>query len=178
MSATDLELASATERLNELRGLYRPRAVPLSEEPLVPGLRFRLDPEAGFEGVWHSPRGRLVSLQARPERPGRWLGLHLELGPLPLENVQFLGVVARLAAPRPAAIRMALRSGREDGGFSDQFFQRHLLAQPGEADHLDMISPDRMPDIPATAPWRELVLFFPPTEHLEVSLHDLRIFAP
>lgn len=178
MSELDVELAAATKRLNELRELLQPRAVSLSEEPLVPGLRFRLDPEAGFEGTWHSPRGRLVSLQAQPERPGRWLGLHLELGPISLANVPFLGVVARLAAPRPVAIRMALRSGNEEGGFSDQFFSRHLLAQPGEIDHLDMISPDRMPDIPVMSPWRELVLFFPPTEHLEVSLNDLRIFAP
>lgn len=169
------EIAGRLEELRRLDGVKRP----LDETPLVPGLRFRLDPEAGFDGAWDSDPGRLFVLRTRPIRqPGHWLGLHLELGQLETARLPYLGLVARAAATRATAIRVALRSGRAEGGFTDRFFPRHMLALPGEVEHLDMISPERDPDIPAEAPWRELILFLPPREPLEIALHDLRIFAP
>lgn len=173
-----MALKEISARLDELRRMDGARG-PLDETPLVPGLRFRPDPDAGFEGEWESAAGRLVHLRARPTRhPGRWFGLNIELGRFDATQMPYLGLIVRSVATRPAAIRVALRSGHAEGGFSDRFFARHLLALPGEAEHLDMISPERDPDIPDTAPWRELILFLPPREPLELALHDLRIFAP
>lgn len=152
---------------------------PLDEEPLAPGLRFRLDAEAGQAGEWESPAGRLLSLRcAAPPRPGRWLGLHLEMPMLgDLAGVAWFGFALRAAAARPLALRPCLRSGREGGGFTDLFFNTHALARPGARDHMDMLAPPRVPDLAAPAPWREFILFLPPAEALDLSIEDLRVFV-
>jgi hypothetical protein len=157
------------------------RATVLSPAPLgpvVPGLAFHADPQAGLSGHWHSPRGRLLEVETTVTRPGRWLGLHLALPDLAdLAPLVWLGLAARSGAGHAMALRVCLRSGLPEGGFHDQFFDRHLLSQPAETDHLDMIAPARLPDLPPKAPWRELILFLPPGESLRWSLHDLRLFA-
>ena len=149
----------------------------VSEAPLVPGLGFHLDPEAAMTGHWHSPRGRLLELETAVTTPGRWLGLHLALALPDLAGICWLGFAARSAAGRGIAVRVCLRSGLARGGFQDTFFDKHILSQPGETDHLDMIAPDRLPDLPPHAPWREFILFLPPDESLRWALHELRLFV-
>ena len=153
---------------------------PLDETPLLPGVRFRLDPEGGSAGRWTSPRDRIVELTVATGRPSRWLGLHLELPEAAdLAGTAWLGFALRGAADRPIAVRPCLRSGREaeaGGGFVDLFFARHVLLRPGARDHHDMIAPPRSPDLPALAPWREFILFLPPAEPYRLVLEELAVF--
>lgn len=150
----------------------------LSEDPIVPGLRFRLDPEAGTTGTWESPQGRLVHLRTKVSRPARWLGLHLALPDLAdMTEVAWFGAVIRTSAAGPAALRLCLRSGLEAGGFIDLFAGRHILAQPAETDGSALFAPSRLPDLPVTAPWRELIVFLPPGEDVDIVVHDLRVFV-
>lgn len=156
---------------------------PLDETPLIPGLRFRLDPEGGVSGRWSSPRGRILELEAEvaPGAGGRWLGLHLELPELgDLAGIGWLGFALRGAAARPLALRPCLRSGRTEaagGGFHDLFFTRHVLLHPAASDHHDLCAPPRVPDLWTPAPWRELILFLPPGEGLHLSLHEVQVIA-
>ncbi len=152
---------------------------PLDERPLVPGLRFRLDPEGGTTGRWISPRDRIVELEVESARPARWLGLHLELPEAAdLSATPWWGFVLRGAADRPVGLRPCLRSGRAEGGFLDLFFARPVVLRPGARDHHDLIAPPRQPDLFAPAPWREFVLFLPPAEPFRLVLEDLRLLLP
>lgn len=146
---------------------------------LVPGVTLHLDPAAEARGRWSSPEGRLIELHTTLTRPGAWFGLHLALPANlpPLDRIAWIGVAARTGAGRGVGVRVCLRSGLPPGGFHDCFFPRLLLSQGRVGDHLDMIAPARLPDLPRTAPWRELVLFLPPAEGLDWALHDLRVFA-
>ena len=90
--------------------------------------------------------------------PGRWLGLHLALALPDLAAVGWLGFAARSAATPAMTLRACLRSGLAAGGFFDTFFDKHILSQSAETDHLDMIAPAHQPDLPLCAPWRE---FYP-----------------
>jgi hypothetical protein len=174
----DIPRARAVNRgLADLRrAALAPR--PLDEAPLAEGLRFRIDPEAGFEGEIRSPAGRIAELSARPATPGRWFGLHLGLPDMgEIADLGWFGFVLRTAADRPVALRPCLRSGRPEGGFTDLFFARHALARPGATDHHDMIAPARVPDLAAPAPWREFILFLPAGEPLDLSIEDLGIIA-
>ena len=150
-----------------------------NDQPLGPGLMLRLDPQARATGHWSSPEGRLLELHLRISAPGAWFGLHLALPEdlPPLTKVRWIGLAARSGATRAAAIRVCLRSGLAEGGFRDTFFPLHLLSQGRLGDHHDLLAPAQHPDLPATAPWRELVLFLPPAEDLDWALHDLRVFA-
>lgn len=172
--------AALNAPLDALRG-QAVAAAPLAgpePAPFVPGLRLRPDPEAGFTATWESPRGRILSLQGAPARPGRWLGLHLEMpAATDLTGIAWFGFALRAAAGRPMALRACLRSGREGGGFTDIFLARHALVLPAAGDHHDMLAPDRVPDLPLRAPWREFILFLPPAEPVDLGLHDLRVWA-
>lgn len=148
----------------------------LDEQPLAPGLGFRIDPAARMTGRWQSPRGRLLELETEVEQPGDWLGLHLALPLLDLTGLGWFGFVARVAAGRAQVLRACLRSGLPGGGFHDLFFDRHILAQSAVTDHHDLIAPDHWPDLPRHALWREFVLFLPPERGIALSLHDLRLF--
>jgi hypothetical protein len=148
-----------------------------AETPLAPGLSLNADPEAGIIGIWRSPRGRLLEIEATPKAPGAWFALHLVL-PLPdLAGIGWLGFVARSSSDRAVAVLPCLRSGLATGGFHDCFFDRHILSRGQQTDHHDLIAPEWRPDLPVRAPWRELILFLPPTEPLHWALHDLRVFT-
>jgi hypothetical protein len=143
---------------------------------LSPGLSLRVDPAARMAVAWDSPAGRILQLRITCLRPGDWLGLHLALPPLDLGPVAWLGIAARAAGDPAVLIRACLRTGLPAGGFHDTFFDRHLLAQSGAADHADLIAPAHRPDLPARAPWREAVLFLPPARSFALALHELRLF--
>lgn len=147
---------------------------------LCPGVTLHLDPGADLTGTWSSPAGRLIEMHTAVTRPGAWFGLHIglpaeaaDLGPR-----RWIGIVARTSALRAMAIRVALRSGLETGGgFQDSFLPRHILSQPRQSDHHDILCPADLPDLPSRAPWREVVLFLPPATPVDWVLHDLRILA-
>ena len=146
--------------------------------PLPHGLAFHVDPDAGMTGRWQSPRGRLLELTTTPKAPGKWLGLHLTLPLTDLSGLTWIGIAARSAAGSAMAVRVCLRSGRAEGGFHDEFFDRQILSQPAESDHVDLLAPDRRPNLPQKAPWREIILFLPPDRGITWALHDLRLFLP
>lgn len=141
---------------------------------LAPGVWLHPDPEALPEGHWSSPAGRIAELHLRAAAPGRWLGLHIALPPVETDALTWLSLMLRGHAARPLAVKPCLRSGRGEG-FSDSFFARHLLLRPEVSDHAGLMAPDHYPDLPDTAPWRELILFLPPAEDLSLALHDLRL---
>jgi hypothetical protein len=149
---------------------------------LCPGVALHRDPDAGLTGTWSSPAGRLIEMQTQVARPGAWFGLHIRLPAevADLERVRWIGIVARTSSLRVMAIRVGLRSGlprMAGGGFQDSFLPRHILCQPRQSDHHDLLCPADLPDLPQQAPWRELVLFLPPAAPVDWVLHDLRIFA-
>lgn len=159
--------------------LFGPRGGMANTATLAPGVMLRLDPAARASGHWSSPEGRLIELHTTLTTPGAWFGLHIALpGDLaPLDEVTWLGIAARSNAARALGVRVCLRSGLPGGGFQDSFFPLHILSQGRLSDHHDLLAPAHLPDLPRTAPWRELVLFLPPAESLDWSLHALRVFA-
>lgn len=177
MTTADLPLpASLSLPVQALRAGLRPAAA-LAGSEILPDLHLRVDPEAAISLWLSSPRDRFLELEARVSRPGAWLGLHLTL-PLPdLGQAGWLGFVLRGASGAAITCRACLRSGRAGGGFHDQFFDRHVLAQPWQADHHDLLALAQCPELPRQAAWREFILFLPPDLDFRLSLHDLRVFV-
>ena len=168
-------LSAANQALAQLRAATPSGAI-LPEQQIVPGLRFVTDPEAGFEGRYDSPRGRLLEIEVTHRHEARWLGLHLDLGLADLDGLGLIGLGASIAAPHAMAVRPCIRSG-EESGFRDAFFDKTIAALPRPLFHLDaLLAEGRHPDLPQSAPWRELVLFLP-TGDFQMALHDLRVFA-
>lgn len=159
--------------------LFGPDGGDANSATLCPGVTLRLDPAARASGHWSSPAGRLIELHTTLTTPGAWFGLHIGLPPdlPPLDQITWIGIVARSNAVRALGVRVCLRSGLPGGGFQDSFFPHHILSQGRLSDHHDLLAPAHLPDLPRTAPWRELVLFLPPAEGIDWALHDLRIFA-
>ena len=149
-----------------------------TQAALGPDLALHVDPAARLDGVWRSPRGRLLELETRVTQPGAWFALHLGLPAqlADLTDVTWLGLAARSSAARAVAVRACLRSGTGDG-FHDCILDRHILSQPRDSDHHDLLAPEPHPDLPRQAPWREFILFLPPAEPLDWVLHDLRLFV-
>ncbi|SEO24127.1 hypothetical protein SAMN04488103_11627 [Gemmobacter aquatilis] len=146
----------------------------VSNQQLLPGLFFSLDPESETTGRFRSEPGRLLDMEFNAATPGRWMALHLALGPADLSGRQVLGVVCRCSSPQTTTFRFCLRSGR-DGGFTDSFLRKTVVATTGSGTHLDALVLDGDPVVPAVAPWRELILFFRP-ETSQILLQDLRVF--
>lgn len=163
-----------------LRAAAHPQA-PLfaagTQETRLPGnLMLHAAPELRSTGHWSSPEGRLLELEATVTMPGRWFALHLPLPDPDLADVRWLMLAVRSSASEACVIRPCLRSG-QPGGFRDDFLPRAILAQPRESDHHDVLAPDRLPDLPRQAPWRELILFLPSATSAHIVLHDLRLAA-
>lgn len=134
------------------------------------------DPQSNVSGEYKFSKDGLVYLKMRPsgtESP-RWQALHLRMGPSGLDGAGVIGVVARSSAPTAMVTRFCLRSGR-DGEFIDTFFPKAMASFSEPSTHLDIMELDLTPDIPRTADWRELILFFR-TGHVELALLDLRLF--
>lgn len=146
------------------------------DDPMQKGIVLRADPAMQISGRWDSPRGRLLELRTQVGLAGDWLGLHVTL-PLPhLSGIEWIGFACRIASGEPFVSRACLRSGTAEG-LTDCFFDRHVLSQPRETDHHDIMAPARRPDLPPDALWREFVLFLPPQKGIELTLHDLRLFV-
>lgn len=165
--------AGANHLLALLRGLSFSGPV-ASDSPLLPGLFFSLDPESSTQLRCHSAPGMMVEAEFTVARPGRWMALHINLSEADLRGRQVLGVVCKSHSPAATTFRLCLRSGRE-GGFTDTFFRKTVVAYAETSTHLDALMLDAEPGLPTEAPWRELVLFFRP-ETSKITLQDLRIF--
>jgi hypothetical protein len=146
-----------------------------SEIRFLSGVTLRADPALKIQGSYDSPEGRLLTLDITPQAQGDWVALHLSLDSGDYTPHGFVGFACRIAAPEPVIIHPCLRSGTKES-FIDSFFNKHILATPEEASHLDALPIHNRSDLPLHAPWRELVLFLP-TERFRWSLHDLRVFV-
>ncbi|MDK3020807.1 hypothetical protein [Pseudodonghicola flavimaris] len=136
------------------------------------GLQLHADPALQLSGQWRSPSGRLLELDLRMSGQGEWIGLHLTLDAPDLAAVGWIGFACRSAAPEELLIRPCLRSGTESG-FTDTFFDKHLLSTPEPHNHMDALHPATRRELPETAPWRELILFLPRRD-CRWHLQDLR----
>lgn len=147
-----------------------------SDVSFLPGLRLNADPALELSGNYRSPEGQLLEFDAATgPNPGDWVALHLDIPVDDLGPLGLIGFAARIAAPEIFVVRACLRSGIQDG-FQDCFFDKHLLFRSEEASHLDALPTGQRANLPARAPWRELVLFLP-TRAFQLSLIDLRVFA-
>ena len=128
---------------------------------LAAGIFLNCDPKMDMAGNFTSPTGRFADLTAEPARAGDWIGLHVSLPLTDLSAITYVGLVCRLSAPGNWMLRPCLRSGLENGGFEDVFFDKHILTTPRAQTHVDILYLDSRPALPLTAPWRELILFLP-----------------
>ncbi|MDP5307549.1 hypothetical protein [Paracoccus spongiarum] len=142
---------------------------------LAAGLVLRADPALGISGRYASPRGRLLEIDATARGTGDWFALHLPVGAENLADQGVFGFACRGSASEFIPVRACLRSGGRLGGFSDCFFDKHILLHATDSSHVDAITLQTRDEVPQKAPWRELVLFFPP-RRLRLSLADLRVF--
>ena len=141
---------------------------------IIPGFELHVDPALQMQGVYRSPEGRILELDATMAEPGGWTGLHLLLPASSLQRFGVLGFACRTSAPELLMLRACIRSGHAEG-FTDCFFDKHILVRPEAATHVDALSVHHQESLPAEAPWREIV-FFLPTESFQLSLIDLRVF--
>ena len=142
---------------------------------LVPGIFFSLDPEAGNTVEVASLPGELMTIRLGVDRPGRWLSLNLGIGGADLSGCKIVGFACKSDAPVTATCRVSLRSGTADG-HRDAFFPKTVVSYPRTSLHLDVLELEGNPDIPARAPWRELVIFFE-IATAEIALRDFRFIA-
>lgn len=138
------------------------------------GLTFQTD--GVITGTHKSPAGRLIELQTTVEKPGHWSVLRVTLPDCDLTQTLGLGFWMRSAAASPTLSRACLRIGNQDG-HDDHFFDQHILSAPAQGDHHALMMFDKTPMLSAPAPWREFLLFLPPTQNLALSIIDLRLFT-
>jgi len=166
--------ADASHALALLRAMEMDAPVEPGQH-LVPGLFFSCDPDGEVRIQCRSRPDHLLDITLDVARPGRWLALHLALGPVDLTGRQAVGFICKSQSPVTTTFQPCLRSGREGEGFTDQFFRKSVLTFGHPGLHLDTILPETIPSMPVRAPWRELVFFFrPETSHID--LQDLRLF--
>lgn len=141
---------------------------------LAPGAFLSVDPEGQLTGQFKTGAGTVLDLSYEVQKPPRWLALHLELGALPLLDKAVFGIVCKSRAPQAATFRLCLRSAVQ-GGFVDAFFDKHVVAYADQSTHVDLLRLGARNDVPAEAPWRDLILFFQ-TRSAQIHLNDLRVF--
>ncbi len=164
--------ADANHALAVLRGMEISDTL-AADQHFAPGIFLSVDPESDTKVRLTSAPGRLCDLDCTTKRPGRWLSLNVELGACDLSRCSVLTLMCKSRAPHTLTFRACLRSGYE-GGFVDAFFQKRVIAYGEESVHADVMKPGARDDVPATAPWRELILFFPADLH-QITLTDLAL---
>jgi hypothetical protein len=169
-NATSGNIALNTLRVGHMRGV-------LSDDiTLTPGVELHADPALEMTGTYRSPAGQMLEIDAKMQRSGGWVGLHIALPHRDLSDYEAFGFVARFSASQVLVAQACLRSGVEGGGFKDHFFEKHLLLRSETTNHLDALHVHCIDDFDLDAPWRELILFLP-TEDFHISLVDLRVFS-
>lgn len=171
-------MADVTHNLATLRAaeLEMPAAPHVD---LAPGIFFVCDPDKPVTGTVRSAPGSMVTLDLQVPEGSRWRALHVRLAQVDLTASDVLMAVLRLRADGYTAARMVLRSGTgaaEGPGFVDSFFLKRVVAQPDSALHLDWLELGAVPDLPAKAPWRELIVFLDPAD-MAVEIEDLQLIV-
>lgn len=138
------------------------------------GTFFSVDPEADLDGSYSTGNGSVLDLAYTVRRAPRWLALHLPLGGIDLGGASVFGVVCKSSAPRAVTFRVALRSAVH-GGAVDAFLPKHVVAYAEESTHADILKVPGREDVPPSAEWRDLILFFSP-ETSALTLRDFRVF--
>jgi len=145
------------------------------EAPIAPGIRFSFDPNAAFQGHLRDDPDAVLSFKIDRIEGSGWLALHIALGSVDLSGHSVIGFVCKSDAASAVAIKTCLRSGGE-AGFTDCFFDKHIVAYGETSTHLDVIDISQNPDLPLQAPWRDFVMFFPHDKPIDLTLRDLRFF--
>lgn len=146
------------------------------DEALHKGIVFHQDGEHPRNTEVTSPKGDLLRLKASENLKSRWTVMHFHLGKLDLSKMDVAGVVIRSRSHGLATVsKICLRSGNGDT-FSDYYFPKHLVSSAAEGSHLDALDLSKIDDIPRTAQWRDLVIFFSDRD-VDVTLHNLRFFV-
>lgn len=167
--------AEVNSRLAQLRGLVRAKAPQANDEPLVPGIYFNADPESRLKIETELSAGQLLQAEFTAQTPARWLGLHIQLGDLALNDKLIFGVALRSQAPKSHPFTLCLRSAQPEG-FRDTFFRKTAIAYGESSLHLDALMLAEHPYLSEPSAWRELILFFQP-ESGQIDLQDLRVFT-
>ncbi|WP_156414946.1 hypothetical protein [Phaeobacter sp. CECT 5382] len=148
---------------------------PADAKRFSPGIFLSIDPESDSRAHVTSTAGELLNLEMTTERPGRWLSLNIELGSCDLSQRDVMGFVCKTRADETITFQACLRSG-QDKGFQDAFFGKRVISYSGPSTHADLVKLEERDDIPPQAPWRELILFFPP-DLRQLTLIDLSLFG-
>ena len=160
--------------LNALRALEYAGPV-ANGQHLVPGIFFSVDPDSTNTVEVTSHQGALMTMRMGVDTPGRWLTLNMTAGSADLSACKIVGFACKLDAPVTTTFRICLRCG-DGGGHKDAFFPKTVVAYPKTALHLDVMEIEANPDIRVSAPWREIVMFFP-RESAEITLRDFRFIV-
>ena len=166
--------AQGNHTLAALRGLEHQGEV-ASDVRFSPGVFISSDPESDITTRVDCTLGQLLDLTCKGTRPGRWLSLNIELGAYDLTGRSVIGIMCKTRSEDTQTFRVCLRSGLQ-GGFQDAFFSKRVISYKEESTHADVMKLAERDDVPAQAPWRELILFLPP-ELRQVSLGDLALFG-
>lgn len=166
--------AAVNTRIAELRGLQRPRKRISNDQPLVPGVFFNSDPGGRVSIEAECLADNLVRAHLSVDGPAKWVGLHVALGDLNLQDKLLLGVALRSRSPKSTSFRLCLRTGRDEG-FTDTFFRKTVVTYEEPSLHMDALMIAEHSAIAGPAPWRDLIFFFRP-ETATVNLQDLRVF--
>jgi len=145
------------------------------EHPIIPGVRFSFDPAARFKGQLQNHPDSLLSFKIDKIEGSDWFALHISLGDIDLSAYDVIGFVCKSDAPNAMIYRACLRSGSE-AGFSDCFFDKHIVAHSETSTHLDVIDIAQKSTLPKQAEWRDFILFLPADRPLALNLRDLRFF--
>lgn len=147
-----------------------------SHVALTEEMSLQADPALQLRGSYSAGKDSFLTLKAEMPGAGSWFALHISLPPdTAAQPFGLLGYAARFRSEETHVISVALRSGQE-AGFVDCFFDKHLLMRPEEACAHDALTPGAQRELPAYAPWRELVFFFP-LKACRISLLDLRVIT-
>jgi len=146
-----------------------------SDECFVPGVFVSVDSESDTQVQVTSNPGELLTLGLTTTKPGRWLSLNIEMGAFDLTHRDILGFMCKTTAENTLTFRVGLRSGTEQD-FGDAFFGKRVISYNTESTHADLIKLVERDDVPIQAPWRQLVLFFPP-DLQRIQITDLALFG-
>ena len=143
---------------------------------LTPGFYLNWDEEEGdMQLDLQSRPGDILDIAARASGAPRWMSLNIELGHVPIEAGDILGVVADLEGDAGTALEMFVRSGTEDG-LRDTILNDRLTGldrrRPQAALH--RVEPDD--GVVGDTRFHTLVISLP-RQDFTLTLHDLRCIA-
>ncbi|CUJ17039.1 hypothetical protein [Cognatishimia activa] len=170
--------SNSEKRVNDALAMLRERTQEgdLSDHvKIAKDIYLNADPNLGLGGRFQSTIGDIVTIDAQTPSNGYWIGLHIKLSSRDFGDAGVIGFASRGHAPEYTIVNPCIRSGTTDG-FVDCFFDKHMLLHADSARYVDAVSIEDRDELPAKAPWRELILFLP-TKDFQLTLTDLRVFV-